>query len=99
MAVIQADRPLTPILFEQFEDVQGTVKYLNVPRSATYAYIQAQGGDIRWRDDGTDPTSLVGHILADGDDHWYTGDLRKFAFIREDSVTATTDVSVSYYNP
>jgi hypothetical protein len=99
MSLIQADRTLEPLEFEQFENVTGSVQRLNAPNKATYAYIQAQGGDIRWRDDAGEVTATVGHILAAGDDLWFTADLKKFTFIRENAETATTDVSVSYYVP
>jgi hypothetical protein len=99
MSLIQADAPLTPLKFEQFNDVQSTVQRLNPPVAAVYAYINAQGGDIRWRDDGTVPDADTGHIIKDGDDFWYTGKLTNFAFVRETGSSSTTDVSVSYYKP
>jgi len=30
------------------------------------AFVTLEGGDARWRNDGTDPTSLEGHYLANG---------------------------------
>lgn len=37
---------------------------------------------IRWRDDGTAPTSTVGHLMQIGDVLEYDGDLSKILFIR-----------------
>jgi hypothetical protein len=36
------------------------------PSGATYAVIQAETADVRWRDDGTAPTSSVGMPLYAG---------------------------------
>lgn len=45
------------------------------------ALIQAQGQNIRWRPDGTDPSSSVGMILYAGQIMLYDGDLTKIRFI------------------
>ena len=93
---VVADRPLKPLGFEQFTVT--TSQYLpNVPKSASYAYVQSQGGLLRWRDDGTAPTGDIGHLLDDGDDVFYLGDLNKFQVVKESAEVATTEMSVSYY--
>lgn len=58
------------------------------------AIIQAEGGEIRFRDDGTSPTAAVGMIVASGDSIQYPGDLSAFEFIETGAITA---VNITYY--
>ena len=58
------------------------------------ALIQAINQNIRYRDDGTDPTSSEGMVLFAGQSIWYTGDLRAIRFIEE---TAGAQVNVLAY--
>lgn len=37
-----------------------------IPASADYCILQADTQSIRWRDDNTNPTASVGHLLAAG---------------------------------
>lgn len=37
-----------------------------IPTGAEYALVQAEAQNLRWRDDGTDPTTTVGMLLASG---------------------------------
>jgi hypothetical protein len=63
--------------------------------SARYAVIQCEGGEVRWRDDGTAPTSTVGFLLAQYPDQLvYDGDLTALRFIR---TSASSILNVSYY--
>ena len=53
-------------------------------------------GAIRWRDDGTAPTSNIGMRLASGSlPYLYQGDLHKLQFIA-DSVPGNADANVRY---
>lgn len=45
------------------------------------ALIQAEDQDLRWRADGTNPTSAIGMLIAAGDTLDYIGDLTKLRFI------------------
>lgn len=47
------------------------------------ALIQALNQNIRYRDDGVDPTPSEGMQLAAGQTTWYTGNLRALRFIEE----------------
>lgn len=59
------------------------------------ALIQVADQDVRWRDDGTDPTATVGVPLAAGEDFWYIGkDLTALKFIES---TAGAELNISYY--
>jgi len=52
-----------------------------IPAHTKVAYIQPIGGDVRWRDDGVDPTAAVGMSLPDGSVMEYVGKLSDLKFI------------------
>ena len=58
------------------------------------AVIHCESQAVRWRDDGTDPTSTVGMRLTVGSELQYDGDLNKIRFIEE---VASAKLNVSYY--
>jgi hypothetical protein len=51
---------------------------------AHYLLLQAEGGDVRWRDDGVAPTTTVGMLIAEGQDFWFTGDVKRLSVIGVD---------------
>lgn len=65
-----------------------------VPADADYAEIKVSGQAVRWRDDGTDPTTSVGIPQAVNDVVEYTGDLSAIRFIG--AVTGAV-LDVSFY--
>lgn len=68
---------------------------LTVPAGASIALLQVTGQNVRWRDDGTDPTTTVGMVLTSGADPYpYSGDLSKIKFIE---ATATAVLNVTYF--
>jgi hypothetical protein len=67
---------------------------LTVPSGAKVALIQAEAQSIRWRDDGTNPTTTVGMILSAGESLYFTGSLATFKAIE---VTASAKINISYY--
>ena len=85
---------LNPLGYEQITGLGPAAKALTIPAGAQRALIQTTGQNVRWRDDGTDPTATVGMQLAAGDSLFYTGDLAAIRLI-EDAASAT--VNVSYY--
>lgn len=60
----------------------------------TFALIIAESKDVRWRDDGTDPTASVGMPLAIGVPLQYDGDLTRIKFIE---TSASAKLNISYY--
>ena len=60
----------------------------------TFALIIAESKDVRWRDDGTDPTASVGMPIYVDTSLLYDGDLTKIRFI---NVVSGGKVNVSYY--
>ena len=59
------------------------------------AIIVAEGAAVRWRDDNTAPTALIGMPLAVGVTFQYDGDLNQIRFIEQ---TGTAKLNVSYYS-
>lgn len=85
--------------YEQITSLS-TVKSLTLPERShngapNFALIQAETQDVRWRDDGTDPTSSVGMKLSAGAELRYDGDLTQVKFIE---VTSGAKLNISYYN-
>jgi hypothetical protein len=60
----------------------------------TLALIVAETQNVRWRDDGTAPTSSVGMPLAAGVTLQYDGDLSKIQFIEQ---VGGAILNISYY--
>lgn len=67
---------------------------LTVPAGATYAVITTENDAVRWRDDGTAPTSGLGQQLLLGQTLIYDGDLSAIQFIE---VTGGAALNVCYY--
>ena len=67
---------------------------LTVPQGATLALIVPETQNVRWRDDGTDPTASVGMPIFVGASLSYDGDFNKIRFIQE---TASAKLNISYY--
>jgi hypothetical protein len=66
-----------------------------IPPLARFALLQAETQNIRWRDDGTDPTASVGMILTAGDPPFlYDGDLAAIEFLE---ASASAKLNVSFY--
>jgi hypothetical protein len=90
-----SDRRLVPVNYEQLTSL-GSAAGLTAAKYdiADFAIIQAQDQDVRWRDDGTDPTTTVGMVLAAGTWFTYTGDLSAIKIIE---TAASAKLNVSYY--
>ena len=67
---------------------------LTVPQGATLALIVPETQNVRWRDDGTNPTASVGMPIFVGASLSYDGDFDKIKFIEE---TASAKLNISYY--
>jgi hypothetical protein len=61
----------------------------------TMVVLQCTAQNVRWRDDGTAPTSSVGMVLVVGDTLYYDGDLTKIRFIE---AAGGAKLDVSYYS-
>lgn len=90
-----AKAPPVPRGYQQLTGLD-TVKQLTLPVGANWAMIRCTGGDIRWRDDGTNPTAAVGYPLAVGEELIYdavTG-LPALRFIQQ---STAAEVSIAYF--
>lgn len=67
---------------------------LTVPAGAKLAQICVETQGVRYRDDGTAPTSTVGQPVASGTCFQYSGPLAAIQFIQQSSSAA---IDVSYY--
>lgn len=83
----------TPKGFLAVPDLSSAVG-LTVPAGASYAIFNVTGQNVRWRDDGTDPTATVGMLLTVGQDYEYQGNLGAIKFIE---VAASAKLNVSFY--
>lgn len=84
-----------PIAFEQEIALSSAVALSagSIPAGASVALIQAEGQNIRWRDDGVSPTGTVGFRLLAGESKVF-GNLDALEFIEE---AASAKLNVSYY--
>ena len=67
---------------------------LTVPAGASLALIVPETQNVRWRDDGVDPTTTVGMPVLTNTSMSYDGDLNAVRFI---AVASGAVLNVSYY--
>lgn len=83
-----------PAGYVQMTSLSSAVGLSSVPTDTKIALIQPETQSIRWRDDGTNPTTTVGMILAAGDTLIYNGNLQALKFIE---VSASAKLNITYY--
>lgn len=96
------DKPVTTCFGFQQVNAAGTAAAfsLTVPGVANngptprWALIQAETQGLRWRDDGTDPTTSVGMLIPAGQTLEYYGPLSRLRLI---NATAGAVANVTYY--
>jgi len=79
--------------YQQITNLSSAVG-LTVPAGATLAVISPLTQNIRWRDDGVNPTTSVGMPVSAGAYFSYDGDLNKIRFIQQ---AASAELNISYY--
>lgn len=87
-----ADATIQPVGYRQITNL-GSAIGIQIG-DGRVALIQALNQNVRWRDDGTDPTTSVGMRLHAGETIFYTGDLRAIRFIEE---SASAELNISVY--
>ncbi len=80
--------------FRQVTDVSAAVGLPSIPVGATIAIVQAETTDVRWRDDGANPTAAVGMLLPAGVEKTFAGNLAALLFIE---TVASAKLNISYY--
>lgn len=78
------DQLLRPAGYEQKVTFNGAAEKIKISQP-DYVLLTAEAGNIRWRDDGVDPTILIGTPLLAGTDFWYTGDVKTLRVIGVDA--------------
>ena len=78
------------------QSVSAAAGLSSIPSDANKAIIQPETGDIRYRDDGTAPTSSVGMYLF-ADNTLTIESLAMLNAIQLIAVSGTVTVNISYY--
>ena len=80
--------------YQQITNLSAAVGLTPASGQVNYAAFDVEGASVRYRADGTDPTSSVGgRMLRDGQ-YYEDGDLGKLRFIEE---TAGAILNITYY--
>lgn len=85
---------LEPAGYVQVTSVSSAVGLGTIPNGVKLTLIQAEAQDVRWRDDGVNPTAAVGTLLEDGQTLVYNGNPAAFRAIE---VSSGAILNVSFY--
>lgn len=80
---------------ETLQAVTGSVVVLSPPAAARSAFVTVGANPVRFRSDGTDPTTSVGHYLAANSNLEVHSDEMNQVKFR--STTSTSDMFVTFY--
>jgi hypothetical protein len=71
----------------------------NIPARATRAVITVETDNVRWRDDGTAPTSTVGNfvIATQSFELKSSGSIAAFQVIKDANASGTPILDIAYY--
>ncbi len=83
----------SPLGYQQITDVSGSTG-LTVPAGSRLALVSCENQNVRWRDDGTAPTSTVGMLLSSGSELSYSANLERINFIE---IAGGAELNISYY--
>lgn len=99
MSLNTQQQPMTPLGYEQFSSFDSAAVKLSIPTGCTHILWRAETASVRWRDDGTDPTTTVGMLITVGNEpHYYPGDPEQArAKLRVIGTGATAILHVAYY--
>lgn len=79
---------------EQISGLNVVKGLTTVPAFSKVVMIQPQTQNIRWRDDGVNPSATVGMILVANDVLVYSGDMSALKFIE---TTPSAKINVNFY--
>lgn len=79
--------------FQQITDLSSVVG-LTAPSGSKLAIIQVEAQAIRYRSDGTDPSTTVGIRLAPEDIYFYTGKMEDIKFLE---VSSGAILNIEYF--
>ncbi|HMU86918.1 MAG TPA: hypothetical protein PKC11_04730 [Agitococcus sp.] len=83
-----------PLGYQQITSLGSAVGFSSVPSRARLVMIQAESQNVRWRDDGVNPTASVGMVIVANDTLFYTGDFSAIKFIE---VTGSAKLNIIFY--
>lgn len=83
-----------PLGYVQLTPVSSATPIGTVPAGTQYCIIVPEAQDVRFRDDGTNPTAGAGQYLEAKKPFRYDGKVDKLIFIE---VTASAKVNITYY--
>lgn len=94
-ALNTVDGKRVPTGWERITDLTASTM-LTIPAGTNtqIALIQPEGANVRWRDDGGNPTATIGMLLTAGSFLEYNGELGNLKFIQ---VSASATLNVNYY--
>ena len=96
--VTPAEPTLMPVGYQQIVGVNNVVPtLLVVPVGAKYAWVQIEGSDSRWRDDGPPPTASIGFPLLQDTGFFFQNGATGLAALRFIAQSGLINVNVSYY--
>jgi len=86
-----------PLGYQQIANLTAATA-LTVPGNATFALALLEGVEVRWRDDGVNPTTTVGMPMFEGaPPQQFSGDLSAVKFIQVSGAAGASTLDVSYY--
>lgn len=87
-----------PLGYQQLTGIgTSTPVSLAPPKGAKLLLVQAEAQGVRWRDDGSAPTSTVGYPLAAGNELRYTGTMAGMQAIQFIGQAAGAILNVTYF--
>ena len=84
----------TPLGYTQITNLSAAVGLGTIPAGATIAFVSIEGGECRYRDDGTAPTATIGMPIYAGQALQYSGTLSAIQLIQ---TQATATANISFY--
>jgi hypothetical protein len=88
------DGAIRPAGYRQITDLSGVVSLDATIVGANCVLLQAENAQVRWCDDGTNPTASTGMFIPVGGGQWYVGDLTRLKLIQ---AAAGAVLNCSYY--
>jgi hypothetical protein len=94
MPMVEIDTAIPDVIGFQNAAVTTAVALPSIPAGATHALlvVDTGGGNLRFREDATNPTTSVGLLVQAGN----AVELTNLADVRIISTTGTTNVNISY---
>jgi hypothetical protein len=68
--------------YSQITNLSAATGLGSIPVGSAVALVQAQDQDVRWRQDGTNPTATTGTLLPANSERLFGGNLSELKFIQ-----------------